>query len=83
MLPTDKELEEFADRIETGVKFCCRGTLLGQGPNKYLFHVLDVFDGYNVAVKFYGKHKQWWHYIFADLSTLLMEYKNDELKFVE
>jgi hypothetical protein len=83
MLPTDKELEEFADRIETGVKFRCRGTLFGQGSNKYLFHVLDVFDECNVAVKFYGKHKQWWHYIFIDLSFLLMEYKNDELKFVK
>lgn len=35
--------------------------------DNYLYHVLGIFDEENVAVKYYGKHKQYWNYEFMDM----------------
>jgi hypothetical protein len=43
--------------------------------------VLGLFDGVEIAVKYYGKHKQWWHYAFFDIWTLYAHYENGSLKF--
>ena len=29
---------------------------------KYKIHIVAIVDGGMVVYKFYGKHKQWWHY---------------------
>lgn len=44
--------------IKVGTKFKKDG---------YLYHVLGIFDGEYVATKFFGKHKQWWHYEFTNM----------------
>ena len=28
----------------------------------YKIHILAILDGHYVAFKWYGRHKQWWHY---------------------
>ena len=34
-----------------------------QGPGEpYKIHVLEIVDGQYVVYKWYGRHKQWWHY---------------------
>ena len=42
----------------------------------YLYHVLGIFDDENVAVKYYGKHKQFWHYEFMDSYFLYLKYRD-------
>lgn len=33
------------------------------GPgNPYKIHVVAIVDEVHVVYKWYGKHKQWWHY---------------------
>jgi hypothetical protein len=61
----DEEIEKFGELINVGTKF-----KLNYPNDKYLYHVIGIFDGWNIAVKYFGKHKQWWHYEFMDLSYL-------------
>jgi len=67
----EKEIEEFLKKLPIGTKFKYRN---------YLYHVLGIFDDYNVAVKYYGKHKQWWHYKFFGAWTLWYSYEHDEIE---
>ena len=48
-----------------------------------LYHVLDIYDDDQVAVKYYGIHKQWWHYEFQSMYRIWFAYKDGRLKFVE
>ena len=48
-----------------------------------LYHVLDIFDDDEVAVKYYGKYKQWWHYEFQNMYRIWLAYEEDNLKFVK
>lgn len=32
------------------------------GFRPYLIHVLAIVDNNMIVIKWYGKHKQWWHY---------------------
>ncbi len=36
------------------------------GSTTYKIHILGVFDGNMVAFKYFGKHKQRWHYRIED-----------------
>lgn len=46
----------------------------------YLFHILGIFDEEQVAVKYFGKHRQWWHYQFFDMWDLYFAYQNGNLE---
>ena len=36
---------------------------ISQGPGKnYKIHIVEIVDGCMVVFKWYGRHKQWWHY---------------------
>jgi len=34
----------------------------GSSPKGYLVHVVAIVDEDYVVYKYFGKHKQWWHY---------------------
>ncbi|MCO4819798.1 MAG: hypothetical protein KC517_09250 [Bacteroidetes bacterium] len=40
------------------------------GANKYKIHIVAVVDCDMVVYKYFGKHKQWWHYEIEHNSTL-------------
>ena len=40
----------------------------GPSPQGYLVHIVAIVDGSQVVYKYYGKHKQWWHYIVEPIS---------------
>jgi uncharacterized protein YndB with AHSA1/START domain len=35
----------------------------GQGVKEYKCHILAIVDDDQIVYKWYGKHKQWWHYV--------------------
>ena len=35
--------------------------------NNRVYHVLDIYDGDEIAVKYWGKHKQRWFYEFQSI----------------
>lgn len=51
--------------------------------DNYLYHVRSVVDNNIVVVKYYGKHKQWWHYEIQSMYKIWLAYKDDCLKFVK
>jgi hypothetical protein len=40
------------------------------GLKIYKIHILGIFDEDMIAYKYYGKHKQWWHYYITDRAML-------------
>jgi len=66
-----KQLKETMEKFPAGTKFRYRG---------YLYHVLGTFDDYNLAVKYYGKHHQWWHYEFLHAWTLKIGCEDGRIK---
>lgn len=70
-----EDIEEFAELFKKDVCF-----KMNHHGDNHLYHVLDVFDGWNVAVKYYGKHKQWWHYEFQNIYFLYEAYKFGRLE---
>lgn len=48
-----------------------------------LYHILDIYDDKAVATKYYGKHKQWWHYRFFTVYELMAYYDNGWLELRE
>jgi hypothetical protein len=63
----------------SGVKFEVGGTFkLAKGlPRDKLYrcHILAIVDEDYVVYKWYGKHKQWWHYEVERKDFLEMEIK--------
>ncbi len=44
---------------------------INRGPGKpYKIYVLAIIDGDMVVYKWYGRHKQWWHYEIEDAEFL-------------
>ncbi len=42
------------------------------GPGKpYKAHVVAIVDGNMVVYKYYGRHKQWWHYEVEHKESLI------------
>ena len=39
---------------------------ISQRRYKYKIHICSIIDNNMVVYKFYGKHKQWWHYDILD-----------------
>lgn len=37
-----------------------------QGENNYKCHIVEMIECNMVVFKWYGKHKQWWHYEVED-----------------
>ena len=78
----DKEYQKIIDTLTPlltiGTKF--RYTY---PQTDYLYHVLDIFDDDEVAVKYYGRYKQWWHYEFQNIYRIWLVYKEGTLKFIE
>jgi hypothetical protein len=66
-----QETEEMLKLLEGKTKFKSKDTLLGD----YLYHILGIFDNEQIAVKYFGKHQQWWHYKFIDAWSLYQDYK--------
>jgi len=78
----DKEYKKIIDTLTplltVGTKF--RYVYL---HDNYLYHVLGIFDDDAVAVKYYGKYKQWWHYEFQNMYRIWIAYNDEQgLKFV-
>ena len=57
-----QEYLEFLELIETITAIKCNKPNIMDGD--LLYHVLDIYDQEWVALKYYGKHKQHWHYRF-------------------
>ena len=76
-----QEYYDFCHQFKTGVKFRINRGNVQNGER--LLHVLDVYDEDHVAIKFFGKHKQYWHYDFMD-GYLLWEFdKAGWLEFIK
>ena len=43
------------------------------GRKLYKIHVLAIADGCQIVYRWYGKHKQWWHYEIEDAEILAMK----------
>lgn len=76
-----EEYYDFLEQFKTGIKFKINGENRENGER--LLHVLDVYDDYHIAIKFFGKHKQWWHYDFMDGYLLWLYYKKGNLRFIK
>lgn len=45
--------------------------LVGLGSNKpYKIHICAIVDEVMVVYKYYGRHKQWWHYLIEHKDVL-------------
>lgn len=42
-------------------------------------HIVELIEGDHIVYKFFGKHKQWWHYRIVDRQTLEFMY-NEAVK---
>ena len=74
----EQEMIEFAKRFPPGATFRDK---IPNGDGDYLVHVLGIFDKTNIAIKYYGKHHQWWHYEFYDLEQMYMHWREGWLRF--
>ncbi len=51
------------------------------GPGKpYKIHILEIVDGDYIVFKWYGRHKQWWHYDIKHRNTLEIYIKKTKEK---
>lgn len=48
-----------------------------------LYHVLDIYDDEYIATKYYGKHKQWWHYRFFNAYQIWNYYQQGWIELRE
>jgi hypothetical protein len=76
-----QEYYDFCKQFKTGVKFRINRWNVQNGER--LLYVLDNYDGDHIAIKFFGKHKQYWHYDFMDGYLLWECDKNGWLEFVK
>jgi hypothetical protein len=67
-----QETDEMLKLLEGKTEFRCDGKIV---RGDYLYHILGIFDNEKIAVKFFGKHHQWWHYEFIDAWSLYQDYK--------
>lgn len=44
-----------------------------EGMKIYKIHILAIVDECQIVFKWYGKHKQWWHYEVEDAEILEMK----------
>jgi hypothetical protein len=63
---------EFLELLKTTKAIKCNHPNVLAG--ELLYHVLAIYDDTVVAVKYFGNHKQWWHYQFYDITTLFLFY---------
>jgi len=75
-----QEYYDFCKQFKTGVKF--RINRWNAQNGEYLLHVLDNYDEDNIAVKYFGKHKNW-RYDFMDGYLLWLYSKDGWLEFVK
>ena len=72
-----QEIDKMLHLLAGKTQFRCSG----KSPHRnYLYHILGIFDGEQIAVKYFGKHKQWWHYEFIHAWSLYQDYKNGYIK---
>jgi hypothetical protein len=72
-IQTDQQaIDEMLKLLEGKTKFKFNGnTSFGD----YLYHILGIFDNEKIAVKYFGKHHQWWHYEFIDIWRFYCAYQ--------
>lgn len=46
-----------------------------EGIKEYKCHVLAIVDDEYIVYKWYGKHKQWWHYQVEHISIIEVKIK--------
>jgi len=66
----DEEAKKIVSRMPVGTKF---------KHNGYLKHVLAIVDEDRIVVKYFGKHKQWWHYEVLEAFSLAVEFEGKEI----
>jgi hypothetical protein len=67
--------DEFLEKLTNAKSIKCKQWNVMDGD--LLYHILDIYDKEYVATKYYGKHKQWWHYRFYDARMLFVYYQNE------
>ena len=65
--------DEFREQLKITATIRCNQPNVMAGD--LIYHILDIYDDEEVAVKYFGKHKQWWHYTFYSISALFLFYK--------
>ena len=69
----EKEYETFLETLKGVTSIKCNRENAMDGD--LLYHVLHIYDREWVALKYYGKHKQFWHYRFEYAYGLWLSYK--------
>ena len=64
---------ELCEKLNTTVAIKCNRWNAMDGD--FLYHILAIYEDEWVAVKYFGKHKQWWHYTFFPITYLFMLYE--------
>lgn len=72
---SQKEETAFFNKLKAAKAIKCKRPNIMHGS--LLYHILNIYDGKAVAVKFYGAHKRYWRYGFYDVYQLYLYYKND------
>ena len=70
----DIDRSEFLEKLKTTVTIKCYypNALAGD----LLYHILAIYDDVEVAVKYFGRHKQWWHFTFYSVEVLFQFFQN-------
>lgn len=59
-------------KIEKGASFNILIPDLGESRK---IHIVELIENDMVVYKYYGKHKQWWHYFVDDKATIISRYE--------
>jgi hypothetical protein len=65
---------EFLEKLKKAKAIKCNRFNIMDG--ELLYHILAIYDDEAVAVRYYGKHKQWWHYEFYNVIELKIYFEN-------
>jgi hypothetical protein len=67
-------ISDFREKLKTTTAIKCNKPNALHGD--FVYHVLAIYDDEEVAVKYFGKHKRWWHYTFFPIDGLFYYYLN-------
>jgi hypothetical protein len=72
---------EFLEKMKSTKSIKCSNSNALSGD--LVYHILAIYDDEEVAVKYFGKHKQWWHYTFYNIELLFLLYEKGWIELRE
>lgn len=69
-----KFLDECAEKVKVGDVF-----YEFKGPGKpYKCHIVAIVEKYQAVYRWYGRHKQWWHYQVTHVQWVVWAQENTD-----